>query len=77
MDNTHTHIYFTEIHEFMREEEEDNTMCMCVCVFLPVNEEGFIQAVEHIDDDVVIGDRVDVGTRKLAVNQNALTRLTH
>lgn len=38
----------------------------------PRNEERFCQAVEDIDDKVVIGDRVDIRTRELVIYQNPL-----
>jgi hypothetical protein len=35
---------------------------------LPCQKEGLIKVIEDIEDDVVVGGRVDVGTWKLIVN---------
>jgi hypothetical protein len=39
---------------------------------LPREEEGGGQVVEDVDDDVVVGDGVDLRPRELAVDQNPL-----
>jgi hypothetical protein len=41
---------------------------------LPCQKEGLIKVIEDIEDDVVVGGRVDVGTWKLIVNENDLLR---
>ena len=49
---------------------------MCVKVRklkeLPCQKEGLIKVIEDIEDDIVVGGRVDVGTWKLIVNENDL-----
>lgn len=41
-------------------------------MYIPWEEEGLIQVVEDIDDKVIVGGGVDVGPRKLAVDENDL-----
>jgi hypothetical protein len=39
---------------------------------LPCDEEGLVELVDDIDDEVVVGDAVDARARKLPVDQDAL-----
>lgn len=42
-----------------------------------MNEERLVQAVEHIDNDIVVCDGVDIRPRKLPIYQNTLTKNTN
>lgn len=54
----------------MKVNEEEGSAW--VRVFLPMNEEGLVQAIEDVDDDVVVSDRVDFRSRKLPIYQYTL-----
>ena len=38
---------------------------------VPSEEEGFVDVVEDVNDEVVIGGGVDVGARELIIDQDA------
>ena len=40
----------------------------------PSQEERLVEAVEDVDDDVVVGGGVDVRAREFAIDENALLR---
>lgn len=61
----------------MMKTHREREMCFFFFFFLPVYEERLIQAVEDINNDVVIGYRVDLRTRKLPIYQNTLKIQIH
>lgn len=46
--------------------------CVYYCTYVPCQKEWFIKVIEDVDHDVVVGGGVDVGSRKLAVDENGL-----
>jgi hypothetical protein len=51
-----------------REREREKGGCV------PGKEEGLVQAVKHVDNEVVIGNGVNIRARELAVDEYSLQR---
>lgn len=56
---------------FLLREREGEGERVCV----PGKEEGLIQTVKHVDDEVVIGNGVNIRARELAIDENSLQRI--
>jgi hypothetical protein len=52
----------------VREREREKGGCV------PGKEEGLVQAVKHVDNEVVIGNGVNIRARELAVDEYSLQR---
>lgn len=65
----HMHV---KSHREQRLKEKEHVLFVLISDYLPGEEERLIQAVEDVDDDVVVGYRVYIRPRELPIDQDTL-----